>query len=235
MGYNIIIVFNYVEFTFQATRRMNAVIPIKDRRSFIKDWELRYAVKSLDKFTNCENIIIIGKPRQKPNIPGCKVIWVDYRDKYRPINPLRHENVRRKVLKACHILEQPFMLTNDDIFFMQDFDIEEMPLYYNGTCKEFAENKGGKYKKMLQEIGGLNFELHTPMIIEPDIFQESTKEMKLYRSLYGNASDLPKQEMEDVKSYGKDSADNFRELPFISTSEAHLKGDVKRLIKKVVG
>lgn len=214
---------------------MNAVIPIRDKQTIIKDWELYYCIQSIRKFTNCEHIFIIGKPRQKPNIPGTKLFWIDYRDRYMAVNPFRHENVRLKVLKACHVLKEPFLLLNDDIFFLQECDITKMPLYYWKTCKEFAEEKAGHYKKMLLEIDGLNFELHTPMIIQPKIFEESTKEMKLYRSLYGNASDLPKEEMPDVKSYGEDSAERFRELPFISTSEAHLKTDVKMLIKKVVG
>lgn len=214
---------------------MNVCIPIRDKQTIIKDWELYHCIQSIRKFTNCEHIFIIGRPRQNPNIPHHKVFWVDYRDRYRAVRPFRGENVRLKILKACHILKEPFLLLNDDIFFMQECDITTIPLYYYKTCEEFAKSKGGSYKDLLLKHPGVNYELHVPMIIQPEVFERATEPLGLYRSLYGRASDLPKQEMKDVKHYGQDGAEYFRDLPFISTSEAHMKTDVKMLIKKVVG
>lgn len=204
---------------------MNVVIPLRDR-SILQDWELRYCIKSIRKFTNAEVIFIVSKKRdvEFPGNSG-KIVWIDYQDKYPAKNPTRHENVRLKVIAAGEAIRKPFLLMNDDMFFLKKTDITTIPLYYWKTCKEFAKNKGGRYRQMLERINGLNFELHLPIIVDPNLFKAVTKSGELYRSVYCNASSLPKKERKDVKIQRLSKVDDI-----ISTSETALKNEIKDLI-----
>lgn len=210
---------------------MDVLYPLKDKKSVWGDLELHYSIQSLRKFTNADNIYIIGKKREiKHPIEGT---WIDFPDQYDTSKEYqhRHENVRQKILRACDSdISDPFLLMNDDFFILRPLELD-MPLYYNGTCKEFAKGKGGEYKKQLEKIEGKWFELHVPMVIDKDVFREATKPFMLYRSLYGNASDRPKQQMRDVKWYGDRSFSQMAQLSFISVSDMRFPRALRGLVE----
>lgn len=209
---------------------MDAAIPLQDRSSQWQDLELNYAIKSIRKFTNADQIYVIGRPRRlfKEDV---EFIWLDIRDTYQEYHK-RHENVRLKLLKAFPHLSDSFLLTNDDIYFLRPCKLEDMPLYHIGDGKDFAQEKDGKYREMLEALDGDCYEVHTPMVIDKDVFQEATKPFQLYRTLYGNASDRDKKRLkEDVKYYGERSMQELAQLPFVSVSDNRFPRKLRGLIE----
>lgn len=149
---------------------------------------------------------------------------IQYKDQTRN----RYENVRRKVLKACDVLKEPFILMNDDIYFTQEPDF---PDWYDGTIKERIGGNN-KYVQLLQKTldhskDGLNYSVHSPVVIHPDLFTDVTIEGLPFRNIYCSYSDREKREIKDPKL--RTRQDHYRvekiakENPFFSTSDFSLK------------
>ncbi len=194
---------------------MKIIIPYKDTPSAYP--EIKYCLRSIDKYYPTEVYIV-----SKLKIKGTNHIY--YEDKTRN----RYENVRQKTLKACKVLKEPFILMNDDMYFLEEPDF---PDWYDGTIEERI---GGNntYMKMLRKTtdlskDGLNYCVHSPMVIDPELFKKVTVEGLPFRNIYGSYSDREKREIKDPKMRTKkDHAHpkNFIEgLPFFSTSEFSLK------------
>ena len=193
---------------------MNIVIPLKDTPSVYP--ELTYCLRSIEKYYPTDVFIV-----SKQKIKGTNHIY--YEDK--TLN--RYENVRQKVLKACDVLKEPFILMNDDMYFLEEPDF---PDWYDGTIEERI---GGNnlYMRMLKRTlnlskDGLNYSVHTPMVIKPELFQKVSVEGLPFRNIYGSYSDREKREIKDPKMRSKkDHAhpEKFIEgLPFFSTSDFSL-------------
>lgn len=194
---------------------MKIVIPLKDTPSAYP--ELKYCLRSIEKYYPADVYIV-----SKLKVKGTN--HIHYEDKTRN----RYENVKQKVLKACEVLKEPFILMNDDMYFLEEPDF---PDWYDGTIEERI---GGNnmYMQMLRKTAelskdGLNYSVHSPMVIDPELFQKVSVEGLPFRNIYGSYSDREKREIKDPKMRTqKDHAqpDKFiKGLPFFSTSEFSLK------------
>src|SRR5690554_408802 len=99
---------------------MKIIIPLRDIPSAYP--EIRYCLRSIEKYYPTDVYIV-----SKIKIKGTNHIY--YEDKTHN----RYENVRQKVLKACEVLDEPFILMNDDMYFLEKPDF---PDWYDGTIEE---------------------------------------------------------------------------------------------------
>ncbi len=194
---------------------MKIVIPYKDIPSAYP--EIKYCLRSIEKYHPTEVYLV-----SKLKIRGTNHIY--YEDK--TLN--RYENVRQKVLKACEVLNEPFILMNDDMYFLEEPDF---PDWYDGTIEDRI---GGNntYMKMMRKTlelskDGLNYSVHMPMVINPVIFNKVTVEGLPFRNIYGSYSDREKREIKDPKMRTKKDHAHpekfIKGLPLFSTSEFSLK------------
>lgn len=194
---------------------MKIVIPLKDTPSAYP--ELKYCLRSINKFYPTDVFIV-----SKMKVKGTNNIY--YEDKTRN----RYENVRQKVLKACNVIKEPFILMNDDMYFLQKPDF---PDWYDGSIEKRIGGNNS-YMKMLRNTmklsqDGLNYSVHMPMIIVPELFKKVSVPGLPFRNIYGSYSKREKREIKDPKmKTRKDHAhpDKFiKGLPLFSTSEFSLK------------
>lgn len=122
--------------------------------------ELKYALRSWEKFGKIERVIIIG---EKPD-------W--YAGDHLPWKHLlpKTEDIFRKTQLAATLTEN-FIYANDDHILLEP--LTTLPYYYQGFIHEF---KGGSDAFMRYVCNtdricpqGKYFDVHTPMVIESDI------------------------------------------------------------------
>ena len=194
---------------------MKIVIPFKDKPSPYA--ELKYCLRSIEKYYPTDVFIV-----SKLKVKGTN--HIHYEDK--TLN--RYENVRQKVLKACDVLKEPFILMNDDIYFLQE---PQFPDWYDGTIEERIGGNNSYMQMMRKTMSlsqdGLNYCVHGPMVIEPDLFKSVTVEGLPFRNIYGSYSNREKREIKDPKMRTKKDHSKPEKFiqgkPFFSTSDFSLK------------
>ncbi len=151
-----------------------------------------------------------------------------------PFQVPRQANVIHKIFTAMDT--EPFLLVYDDTILLAP--TEDFPLRYCGLLE--SPCRAGGYKsshlasmkatgKFLAKLGfpTLNFETHTPRVIEPEGFENA---MSLYdwttqplqpMSIYGNTVDLPKEEGPDTKPRDLDNLEgDLLSMPSTQTKAA---------------
>ena|SRR5690554_313857 len=193
---------------------MHVAIPYRDIPSAYP--ELKYCLRSIQKFHEGEVFLISGI-KTKYNVNH-----IHYEDKTHD----RYENVKQKVLKACEVLNEPFLYMNDDMYLLEPFRNVD---YYCGKLKD-RTRAGSKQKAIVdgaisESKDGLNYSIHSPMIIEPELMRGI--QSVLFKDVHGSLSEREKVELRDVKIRTKKDhlhPEKFIEgLPFFSTSEFSLK------------
>ena len=192
---------------------MKVVIPYRDRPSAFD--ELGFCLKSLKKHHKGEVYIVSGvKTRHDVKHIHCEDTEL-----------CRYENVKKKVLKACDVLDEPFLYMNDDMYLLEPFCNVD---YYWGKLTDRTRT-GSKQKTIVDSAiaeskDGLNYSIHSPMIIEPEIMREIRSVS--FKDVHGSLSSRDKVELRDVKIRTKADhlhPERFIEgLPFFSTSEFSL-------------
>ena len=192
---------------------MKVVIPYRDRPSAFD--ELGFCLKSLKKHHNGDVYIVSGvKTKHDVKHIHCEDTEL-----------CRYENVKKKVLKACDVLDEPFLYMNDDMYLLEPFCNVD---YYWGKLTERTRT-GSKQKTIVDSAiaesqDGLNYSIHSPMIIEPEIMREIRSVS--FKDVHGSLSGRDKVELRDVKIRTKKDhlkPKKFIEgLPFFSTSEFSL-------------
>lgn len=186
-------------------KQLDVVIPIRDRPSYYNDIELKYCLRSIDKYFPCRDVWCVGIPRE-----GYSVNWIYKTDDSKS----RFDSARQKILAACEnpYVSDPFVLWNDDFFLLKE--ITELHEYYDGTLQERIKSAGGDYLQMLRKTekhsDGKNYAVHAPLVIRKDLFKEVAKKGISYRNAYCSASDGVKVPMKDPKIYNKAHHKLFR-------------------------
>jgi hypothetical protein len=179
-----------------------------------EDNELRYSLRSLDKFARGVNrVLIVGnKPRWNP--AGVEV--VENRD---PGTNKEH-HIAHQVLWACEHLELTprFLFVNDDHFFLRETDIRTFPYYADGQLSQkFQRAKAGGYRMALGnaeaslkrvKLPTVSYEVHMPIIYNREHFislrgwWDACAKSRIgfvARSIYCNVTGVSPTHIQDVK------------------------------------
>lgn len=186
-------------------------IPLKKQNDYS---ELKFALRSIDKFVKNPEVIIIGE-----ELPGWidNVTWIKLKD----ADGRKQLSVKRKILAALEHSEE-IIFTNDDIYWLMESSV---PYYWNSSLKSYSYTGSKELQKDLKEMGkpSKSFELHYPIIFKQD-FKEIIKKFSvdtLIRSAYCNFLEIEGEQTIDckfVKSPNQDQITNFiKTKPFIST------------------
>ena len=172
--------------------------------------EIRFSMRSAEKFFKFRNIVIVGDlPEWARN-----VIHIQVDDVFK--NKL--QNARTKYLAACNDprVSKDFILMNDDFFFLKP--VEKILNYSRGTSErqiDMHETKAGYYfesirrtKARLESLGFtgkvMDFEVHAPMVFNKEKLKNVIQVVGgmvtcLLRTCYGNLEDLDFQVTRDFK------------------------------------
>lgn len=193
--------------------------------------ELRYSLRSLANLHHNKVYFVGHQPNWTQNVIHIPRVQGPHS---------KYVNTVRNMRLACTNtdISDNFILMNDDFFIMHR--IEEIPTLHRGKIPEvvrYYENLGGlPYAKSMRETENvlkslgisdpLSYELHTPMVINRERYQEIMDSIpqigaNFYRlnkrTLYGNLAKVGGKKTYDVK-ITTDSAPN-RDQIFISTVE----------------
>lgn len=182
--------------------------------------ELKYSLRSISDFgVNVDNVYIVGsKPEWVNNIHH---IQVD--DPYRK----KCDNTWNKLCVISTILKDPFVLMNDDFYFLQSFDFNSILLYYDGfidevikkhTNKSYIQTLNNTIKFLeLLDKPIINYAVHGPITIDPAIVFNWTIYIKKepgisFRNFYGNVYNDLKQRtpLTDLKFNESVDDDTFK-------------------------
>lgn len=183
--------------------------------------ELRYAIRSMQKhFTALSGVLLIG---DRPEwFTGEHIPCAD-------IKGQKERSIQNKVLQCP---DEIFLYSNDDFFALQPFDLT-LPNYYDTTCNDMASRHPiHSYRDMYGNCPGswLNFDIHTPIIINRAKFKQSYYSMDgqtPIKTTYGNyGQKLPGTYLHDFKITGRHSEGEINELikyrPFFSTHDSSI-------------
>lgn len=208
---------------------MRLVIPYRICKEGL---ELKYAIRSIEKhFKNLSGVLLIG---DRPE-------W--YTGDHIPLADLLKEKERSMQTKVLQCPDKVFLYSNDDYFALEDFDYQ-LPHFYDTTCADMANcHPIDSYRKMYDSCPGrwLNFDVHTPMIMEKQRFRESFEAMDAQtpiKTTYGNhPPEVPGWYLCDIKIRGEHSIDELRyktkDRPFFSTHDSAVNDDLIRFFNEL--
>lgn len=176
-----------------------------------QDNELRYSLRSVEKhLSGVRQVVIVGeRPKFLKNVHH-----IPYPDRN---FGNRNRNIYEKILQAAKAEEvsEDFYCSSDDIFLLQDFDVNTFPCFQRGplaeqigSCERSYRNTLINTEKALQvkELPTVNFNLHSPFIFNKYDF---LRVMRLYKqeiahgyavkSLYANSLQLQGEYLQDCK------------------------------------
>jgi hypothetical protein len=194
--------------------------------------ELRFAIRSLVKyFTDFTELILVG------DLPKWyKGEHIPYRDLIGRVD----FNMYLKLMAGAK--GETVLYTQDDVFALKPFD-KNIPNYYNGTCGERALTvASGRHKKQYKNCPPewLNFDVHTPMIIDTSKFTWQGKFMHTDRpvkSNYGGQNNLIGEPLADLKFGNSHDFEQIKSLidgkPFFSTSPFCMNASMIKVLQEL--
>lgn len=136
-------------------------------------------------------------------------------------------------LKVLQCPDKVFLYSNDDYYALEDFDYQ-LPHYYDTTCRDLAlRHPQRSYREMYNNClpDWLNFDVHTPMIMEKQRFKETFEAMDgqtPIKTTYGQG--LPGWYLADMKIAGEHNKElldyKTRDRPFFSTHDSAVNADL---------
>ena len=201
--------------------------------------ELRYSLRTLKNFPHRKVFFYGGCPDG---------LLPDQHIHIRQNQPTKWQNVQMMLKLACnnpHITAN-FWLFNDDFFVMQK--VTNPKNYYHGDIYKHIVQLEDKYgevtaysaqlRKMAQELEALgcttkDYALHVPILINKDKMLEmfNVTDCPMFRSLYGNYSNIGGSEMLDVKITSKEKL--YKGGIYLSTDDNSFAGAVGNQIKEM--
>ena len=188
------------------------ILYIKGRPSINRDEELRYSLRSLQRYCyNYNRIFITGECPDFINLR--KVIYTKEKDIGCPM--INHWWKVHQTIKNTDISPN-FVLMYDDIFFMGCQDMMKIPAYFKGFL-ESARSGGSLYQESLHNTeywlmknghSTYDFELQKPIIYNRKKFLKLEKIFRpmmndnpamAVRSIYGNLFEKMPTYKEDIK------------------------------------
>lgn len=197
--------------------------------------ELRYSIRSVVKHMPHDNIWLIGnKPR-----------WYDGKFLPVPDTSNKYENIRNAIKSASmnNDISEDFVLMNDDFFVIKP--LTEIPTFHGGLLidkiNEYRSlNASARYIKILLNThrfltrsgisNPLDYDIHTPMIMNKTNVQKIIDKKHFPRSMYGNIFNVGGTEIKDVKIYPNTSNLYPKSYvidgstPYLSTLDSSFKG-----------
>jgi hypothetical protein len=143
---------------------VDIVIPYtKDKH---KGLELKYALRSIEKFFDCDVWVIGDKPK--------------FDIKHLPCSDGERKefNIANKILTACKCeqISEDFIMYHDDHFQLKETEIK---YWHDGDLQRAHDRARGLYQKALKntiDIGcKLNYDIHTPIVFNKEKFREVMK------------------------------------------------------------
>lgn len=149
---------------------MDIVLPIKKGGSYWKDRELRYCLRSIEKyFLDLGKVYIIGyKPSWVKN-----VIHISHDDSF---IDNKGANIISKLIRACkdERITDSFLFVSDDQYFLKPLHARQIHAYYNFYLNHPYKLKNKFWRKCMSNVKrvmnkeGLPaycYEPHTPLVI----------------------------------------------------------------------
>lgn len=168
--------------------------------------ELRYSIRSIEKNLTCDTVWLVG---YKPD-------WyignyIEVADK-----SIKFENIRNCLSIVTNIgaISDNFLLMNDDFYILKPMG--KVPIYHGGLLDDkiarYIANSGStRYTRILAEaskylkkkgiLQPLDYDIHTPIIMNKHNLKEVVDINLAPRSMYGNIFNIGGTEIEDVKLY----------------------------------
>ena len=182
---------------------MNYLYIVGDGSKY-NDMELRYSLRSVEKYGNPENVHIIG---HKPDFIG-GVNHIPYKE-----TDNSYTNVWNKLLVGCReIQDTNIIVMNDDFFLLKGYNFAT---YSDGAIPDRIKSEiiNNKFRSvltntfktlMLCSLGTTCYENHTPMPVNlSDLYQVLMSFNRQYpmcwRSLYGNIYGRNVSELPNIK------------------------------------
>lgn len=190
------------------------------RGSFWNDNELRYSLRSIQRFLKGYNKVwIIGNV---PRFPVRNLNYIAFLENGR----YPSVNIKNKILTACrseHISDK-FIFFNDDHFLLKEFEAQEFPYYYCGDLKD-VRNATNYMHTVENTVAALtaaghptkNFDTHTPIVYDKKLFKSimaqydwSVQHGLCIKSLYCNTLGMRGMYAEDGKMYRGKNEEQLR-------------------------
>lgn len=196
---------------------MTLFIPLANSSAWDHN-ELRFALRSWEKFGNIDDLLIIGhKPAWLKNAQHIQ--FVEYNSKPR--------NIYDKIKIAAETYDK-FIYANDDHFLLKP--LINLPYYYQCKLKDYR-NGGETFMRYVANTRalfpeGLYFDVHTPIVVHSEIVKSLKYEKDvLFKSLYCNTAKVEGVKAEDIKIRAhirREEIDNIVRggHPFLSTGNA---------------
>jgi hypothetical protein len=147
--------------------------------------ELLYALRSFEKhLKGITNVVIIGEcPDFLTNI-----IHIPFTE-----TSHKQANIKAKILAACDHsrVTDDFCFLNDDVFLVQDINIDNIPYWYSGDLSTYSEKGRQELIEELQlrNLPTKRFDLHQPIVYNKQKFIEAVSGFNdkcIIKSLYCN-------------------------------------------------
>jgi hypothetical protein len=192
--------------------------------------ELRYSIRSIEKNMPEGKIWVIGG---KPDWYTGNFVHVEQTKK-------SYANVREQLRVACATekISDDFVLMNDDFFVINP--VKEIPTWYTGTLVDRIrslqqiKSQNAGYLRLLilsnnviRRTGvadPLDYELHTPMIMNKEKLLPILHSTALWRSYYGNKYNVGGTKHSDVKVHSKDVLEDRAKNLIDITNEPYISG-----------
>lgn len=191
---------------------IDLVYPLNKQCSHWRNEEIRYSLRSVEKFVkNYRDIYIIGDKLQYLND---KIVHIQHNDD--PAHG-KERRIMEKFKFACSVdeISDKFVMMNDDYFFIKEVDVQNLPYYHKGELLYAINKQKGLYKHSLSNTynvltkRGLNskhFDLHYPCVYDKKLFPEvmgqydwSIKAGYVVKSLYCNTLGITGEYRGDCK------------------------------------
>lgn len=208
------------------------VIPLGEGSQH-EDRELRYCLRSIVKYyPEHGDIYIIGRrPSWLKNT--CFIRAIDT-----PGMEHKESNIKNKILLAQ---SKEFIFFNDDHFLTKP--LKKLPYYHMGTLEDTIKKRSGHdhYYHSLKNTadlfhGGLNFDVHCPIIYNYDKFKEIVNSFPwnvygyVIKSLYSNSLGITGEQIEDLKINQSLNCFQIEKLigdrPFFSIGDKSINADM---------
>lgn len=216
------------------------VIPLKDQPSRWQDNELRYALRSIEKYlTGHGNIYIIGKKRTWLN----NVTFIECKDE-----GAKADRIFNKILKAAkdERVSDPFLYMNDDHYLLKPLDIKEIKYWKYGTMRDVANKAQGNYLKRVLRCDRFfrlkgwqttNFDIHVPILFEKEKFKSLEQDDYIIKSHYCNKFGIEGEDMEDILFHSpkkkQEIYDRIEGRLFMSVNDSGLNETMKGFLNEL--
>jgi hypothetical protein len=198
----------------------DVIIPLNNR-SYQKNIELRYCLRSIEKhLTGVGNVFIVGHcPEWARNV-------IHIRFDEDPRNRFRDRNIMLKMSEACKDarVSDDFLMVHDDHFLLADFEAGAFPYYHMGHMMpgvgQYGETKRNT-EHLLCPLPGIpiyNYDCHCPILLNKQLFMRSVALAdwsKWYgycmKTLYCVMNGIDGEYMDDIKIRMPLTADEIKQ------------------------